>query len=265
MDKIFNKQNEAQTMESIKISTYLYTGTALRFLQDRQEGDPIHQKSWVIENINNFLRDLKLLNLKVTLRASVELKNLLIEFKKENIDAKLSKRRAEELRTIMSNIRHTFFAEAQGINTFIVSERNYNTDKLLCNMQSLFGSVIFNSLPDIAQYDFNEAGKCIAYQRSTAAAFHLLRGIEASLLLYHNNFFRGKNLGKTWGNLTHALKNKTRGKLPDSITVNHLDNIRHSFRNPTQHPEKTYDIQEVENLLGLTLDVINRMIKGLDK
>jgi len=39
-----------------------------------------------------------------------------------------------------------------------------------------------------------------------------------------------------------------------------LDNIRRSFRNPTQHPDKIYDIQEVQDLFGLCIDAINRMI-----
>jgi hypothetical protein len=44
---------------------------------------------------------------------------------------------------------------------------------------------------------------------------------------------------------------------------NHLDNIRVSFRNPTQHPEAIYDIHEVQDLWSICVDVINRMVKIL--
>ena len=51
--------------------------------------------------------------------------------------------------------------------------------------------------------------------------------------------------------------------LPDDrlgiVLLNNLDNIRQSFRNPTQHPEKIYDIQEVQDLWSLCVDVVNRM------
>ena len=52
-------------------------------------------------------------------------------------------------------------------------------------------------------------------------------------------------------------------QLPNPITLNHLDNIRDSFRNPTLHPNKRYDIQEVQDLLGVSVDVVNRMIKEI--
>jgi hypothetical protein len=41
-----------------------------------------------------------------------------------------------------------------------------------------------------------------------------------------------------------------------------LDYIRRQFRNPTQHPEKVYDIEETQDLWGLCTDVITRMAKG---
>jgi hypothetical protein len=47
--------------------------------------------------------------------------------------------------------------------------------------------------------------------------------------------------------------------------LDNLDNIRHSFRNPTQHPDKIYDIQEVQDLFGLCIDAVNRMVKILSK
>ncbi len=47
------------------------------------------------------------------------------------------------------------------------------------------------------------------------------------------------------------------------VLFKNLENICVSFRNPTQHPEKIYDIEEVQDLWGLSVDVINRMSKDL--
>jgi hypothetical protein len=56
-------------------------------------------------------------------------------------------------------------------------------------------------------------------------------------------------------------KKKTIPKGTD-VLLNQLDYIRAQFRNPTQHPDKIYDIQEVQDLWGLCVDVINRMVKS---
>jgi hypothetical protein len=60
------------------------------------------------------------------------------------------------------------------------------------------------------------------------------------------------------------LRKRKRTK-PFSVLNNHLDNIRDSFRNPTQHPEIRYDIHEVQDLWSVCVDVINRMVRTLNK
>ena len=46
--------------------------------------------------------------------------------------------------------------------------------------------------------------------------------------------------------------------------MDNLDNIRVNFRNPTQHPEARYDMDGAQDLLSISIDVVNRMIKDLD-
>ncbi len=55
---------------------------------------------------------------------------------------------------------------------------------------------------------------------------------------------------------------KKRRSSPPVELLNNLDNIRTSFRNPTQHPDKVYDIQEAQDLFGLSIDVVNRMVRN---
>ena len=55
-------------------------------------------------------------------------------------------------------------------------------------------------------------------------------------------------------------KRKTKAHVP---LYDHLDHIRVNFRNPTQHPDKTYDIDEVQDLWSLGVDVVNRMAGAL--
>lgn len=66
-----------------------------------------------------------------------------------------------------------------------------------------------------------------------------------------------------WGPIVQDLRNKTKTRKHIALN-NHLDNIRVSFRNPTQHPEALYDIHEVQDLLSVCIDVNNRMFKVIN-
>jgi len=41
-----------------------------------------------------------------------------------------------------------------------------------------------------------------------------------------------------------------------------LDLLREHFRNPTQHPERVYDLDGVQDLLGLCLNAIKQMARS---
>jgi len=43
--------------------------------------------------------------------------------------------------------------------------------------------------------------------------------------------------------------------------LDHLDHIRVSFRNPIQHREARYELEEAQDLLSLSIDALNRMAK----
>ena len=65
-----------------------------------------------------------------------------------------------------------------------------------------------------------------------------------------------------WGPMLTDLRKRKKASKYATLLSN-LDNIRKSFRNPTQHPEKTYDMDEVQDLWGLCTEVINRMAKAI--
>jgi hypothetical protein len=57
------------------------------------------------------------------------------------------------------------------------------------------------------------------------------------------------------------LREKKRVKPPDAL-LDTLDRIRVNFRNPTSHPEKIYDLDEVQDLFGLCVDALNRIVRS---
>jgi hypothetical protein len=245
------------------VAQYYFFGTVMRFLQDAKEGWSIHQEQAVLDNIKWFFDHLELINLPVTKRASWPLENF--KLKLEAIDeVNLSQELAIELSNIMHQIRFTLDAEIQGVNAFITSPKNNDIDKLLNNINDLFSPDVFNQFHDIAKLDFIESGKCIAFDRATAAAFHILRATEANLRFYYETMVKQNRVkSRMWGPIVQDLRNKSKTKKHVTLN-NHLDNIRVSFRNPTQHPEAIYDIHEVQDLLSVCIDVNNRMFKVIN-
>jgi hypothetical protein len=161
----------------------------------------------------------------------------------------------------MEDIYKTLYAEIIGKTAYVVTEKRIDVEKLLNNIERLFPSGIFGRLPNISRYDLTEAGKCVAFERPTAAAFHLLRGTEAVLRYFYTSRVKRKRCPLMWGPIVNHLR--AQKKPPDITLLNNLDNIKNSFRNPTQHPEMKYNIDEVQDLFGLCIDVINRMIRSV--
>jgi hypothetical protein len=47
--------------------------------------------------------------------------------------------------------------------------------------------------------------------------------------------------------------------------MSHLDGIRVHFRNPTQHPEAFYTLDEAQDLLNQTITAVNMIHRELPK
>lgn len=249
-------------MERKSIVGYFYFGTCVRYLQDVEEGYSIFGDGFVLANINRFLDILDSLELTVTKLAAVRIVRFRDKLAKiQDKDSKLSTEQFDELRSLCQEIRHTLEAELVTHEAYVVTPKRFDTHKLLDDIGSLMGPNIYSSLPEITQYDLMEAGKCIAFERPTAAAFHLLRGTEAVLRHFYLTLIRrGRVSLLLWGNIVQDLRTRKTTKKHTAL-YNNLDNIRHSYRNPTQHPEAIYDIHEAQDLLPLCFEVITRMTK----
>jgi len=253
-------------MERKSIYDYFFFGTAVRYLQDVEAKYPIFGGKAVLANIDIFLDELDQLGLKVTSIAAFELRGFKRKLSKiKDKNSVLSEEQAVELNMICHNLRRTLEAELTTLEAFIVTPKRFDINKLLNDIGSLMSPDIFSELPEIVRYDFTEAGKCIAFGRPTAAAFHLLRGTEAVLRHFYCTLIRRKRVSPLlWGEMTKDLRKRKTTKKHTTL-YNNLDNIRLSYRNPTQHPEAIYDIDAVQDLLPLCFEVVSKMIKILSK
>ncbi|WP_127997197.1 hypothetical protein [Piscinibacter defluvii] len=246
-------------MESVPVYRFWQFGTTVRYLQDVQADYGVHGNGNVLANINAMFTRLEELKLRVTIRAAHELQAFQAELKALPHDAKITLAQAQRLNRIIHALRQTLEAELKGINAYTISAKRLDVEKLTNDVASLFAPDVFASLTPIAQFDLIEAARCIAFERPTAAAFHLMRATEEVLRGYYCHYVRRDRISPLlWYPMVQALQQHRKAKSNDTLH-RQLDNIRVSFRNPTQHPDKVYDIHEVQDLFGLCVDSINRM------
>jgi len=241
----------------------IFLGTCLRYLQDAQAEWTPNSPWGIVKNFDQFQSSCDALELKVTARAARNsLGDVIQKLRVLDEAYKLTPADASEIRTKMTEVRVTLEAEASGSVIYRTSERRYDTTKLMGEIDKLFAPGTVAGMSDFALYDFGEAGRALAFGLPTAVAFHLLRGTEEVLRTYYRSWVRrGRMKTMLWGPMVFELKALTGRQTPDRTCLNNLDNIRVAFRNPTDHPEKIYDIGEAEDLFGLCIEVVNRMVR----
>jgi hypothetical protein len=245
-------------------SEYIWLGTAIRYLRDVTVGSQIHGQGRVLRNLDDMAKLFEHLGLPVSTRALgwAGLKTVRAELDGTPDDATLTAEQQKSLNRAMSHLWTTVLAEASGVFAYVVTEKRVSTTTLLDDPESLFAPRAYDRLPAIAQRDFSEGARCIAFELPTAAAFYLMRGTEAVLRDFYCATIKQKRVDPLlWGPMVQHLRQRKSNPPPKSL-LDDLDSIRIDFRNPTQHPEAEYDIYEAEDLLGLCVDVVNRTLKA---
>ena len=126
---------------------------------------------------------------------------------------------------------------------------------------TLFGEEVAAIFP-LAAYDIDEAGKCFALGRCTAAIFHLMRIVEIGIreLCETLNVAVSPNAG--WLVILNEKLEPAINKLPEGTPTEkrrktdlqqaraHLHAIRLGWRNDTMHPKATYTEEEARGLIA---------------
>ena len=117
-------------------------------------------------------------------------------------------------------------------------------------------------LSDLARFDLASAGQAIAFGLATVAAFHLMRCVEEMLRNYYRGIVKRKRVKRLlWHDMIQHLRE--RKDAPPRAVLDHLDNLRSNHRNPTQHPEARFELEEAQDLLAVSINVLNRMARDL--
>lgn len=158
----------------------------------------------------------------------------------------------------------TVFAEELAIlDTYSVSQKGaYSTAELISNAEVMFSKAVREKLPAQAVEDIHEAGKCLAFETATAAAFHIVRAIESVILAYYEKVLERKppNRMRNWGVYIKTLEES--GKADQKI-LDFLKHIKDNYRNPVSHPNAAFSVEEAVVLLGVAVGAITQMALSL--
>jgi hypothetical protein len=154
----------------------------------------------------------------------------------------------------------TFKAELEVVNAyFVTNKRGYDTYSLIENAAIIFPPDLLQKVSAVS-YDVKEAGKCIAFELSTAAGFHLLRALETVITKYWKVVMNGaplpteRNLGQYITKMSDAKIDGTEKALAA------LKQIKDLHRNPLMHPEDKLDIDECIGLLNIIQSAMVAML-----
>lgn len=170
------------------------------------------------------------------------------------------------LRTAAQEFETVLAAECQVMDTYFVSKKGaYSTADLIDHAHYQIPEPARNSLPEQTRNDFDQAGKCLAFDLATAAAFHLLRGTEAVLRQYYELSVSGSKKApakmRNWGVYIKLLKDHGAEEKVTSL----LTHLKDAYRNPVLHPEENYTDDRVQVLLGVCVSAIVMMIEEIGK
>ncbi|MFW1377974.1 hypothetical protein ACEV7K_22390 [Vibrio parahaemolyticus] len=182
-----------------------------------------------------------------------------VESEEERSDGKVVIRleTARKIKEILEKSDATLDAELQLRKVLYVTPKRFNQAMLLTEPYKLLAKNSWFLMSPNAQVDFASATSCIAMNQSTAAAFHLMRSVEEMVKQLYFSYVKQKRMAKPmWGPIIQKLMTKNNPK-PEAVLIESLDMIRKNYRNPTQHPDKYYNIDEAQDLLHHSIVAIN--------
>lgn len=165
------------------------------------------------------------------------------------------------------NFETVFSAELQNMATYFISKKGiFDTNDLIEHADELFTENIRPHISNQVKHDIREAGKCLAFDLSTAAGFHITRAVEGVLLAYLKLLCPKiiEDLKESQRNLGNYIKLARENK-GDEKVCSSLDQFRDLHRNPLIHPETVLTIEDAITLLGIAQSSIVAIITDIIK
>jgi hypothetical protein len=208
--------------------------------QEPVQGDKMLKCQFILDNIENEC-------------ATVGLKCSLVTLRKLRLFSKLPTFTYQQLRDLLEELIGRVRDEISEVVFMTLDSK----DADLWEKPELFGAPVNEKFPS-AIYDIEEAGKCLACGRGTAAVFHLMRVMEiglkataAALEISYAPSWDGylrqlkANLEKDWKEKSPDWKQEE----PFFREVyGHLHAVKIAWRNPTMHVQKVHTAEQAEDI-----------------
>lgn len=135
----------------------------------------------------------------------------------------------------------------------------------------LWGSELRGKFPG-ASKDIDEAAKCLALGRYTAAVFHSMRILEVALRAIRL-CLQATNSGRNWGDVLKDIRDERtkRGgaKWPKNDYFQNisarLDAIKDAWRNTTMHVENVYTEEDASRIFDYTKGLMSQVALEMDE
>lgn len=161
---------------------------------------------------------------------------------------------------------HGRIQDEMGLELFFHVPSEYA--KYYNSTEGIFGSDVLDKFPS-AVYDISESGKCLAFERSTASVFHLMRVMESGL----KSLARGLDIpyAPSWESYLSQIqgridaKHKKKGirwKKDEPYfkeIAGDLIAVKTCWRNPTMHIDRVYTLEEAQNILYAVKTFMQRL------
>lgn len=146
----------------------------------------------------------------------------------------------------------------------LTDKRAYDIDALINQPETMLSDEARSLLTDHQRDNWREAGRCLAYEVPTAAAFHVLRVVEGIVRKYYQIAAAQKfpERSGTVSLVTYIKRLRTDGNVPRGITAA-LSQLRAVHRNPTMHPGPVLSQPQALSLVGLCVSVIDTIAEDI--
>jgi hypothetical protein len=259
-------------MQRINQYEFYQLGLAIHPLEDIKDDASLEDVLFPLWSAQSALQKLlndKLIPLRVCLPAARTLLDAISAviaqiLKPGDLEHGLKSARSSRITTSLQTFETVFAAELLQLDTYFVSQKGiYSTRDLIEHADRILPQDILSELPDAARKDIRDAGRCLAFDLPTAAAFHILRALETVILKYYSIVTNHEVKMKTrnWGAYIKMLE-KTKA---DKKIVALLDQIREMHRNPIMHPEVTLSMNEAECLFAIAQSAILSITADIEK
>ncbi len=159
----------------------------------------------------------------------------------------------KQLRLLWGEYKGRLLDEIKATSMFSIDP---NQERLFTGVDH-FGPTVASVFTD-AQFDIEEAARCLALDRSTASVFHVMRVLEIALQRFGTKIGLA-SVDKNWQTLLNNVRGQV-NRLPQntdpekeyhaqaSEILAHLQAVKDAWRNATMHPRSSYTPEQAREV-----------------